>query len=749
MVADLFHRLRALLRRGAVERELDDELRFHVERQIDQYVGRGLTREEAARRVRLEFGGFDQIAEQCRDARGVRVVDEAVRNLRYAVRTLIKRPAFAVVAIVTLALGIGANSALFSAVNTILLRPLPFPDGDRLIHIEQYEPKSAGSVGFVAPTRLEDWQRMNSTLEAVTGYYTDDMSEISAELPERLARAWVAPRFLQVWGVPPALGRGFTAEEERFGGPAAAIVSDRLWKRRFGADPDVAGHGLRVGRQSIPIVGVMPPGFAFPVHDVDVWMPSPPDAPYALNREATWFTVIGRLKSRVAVSDAQADLDTVQARLGAQYPATDARLAVRVQPLKDVTVGGVSRSLWMLFAAVSLLLLIACTNIAALLLARTADRRQEIAIRYSLGASRASIVRQLLTEALVLAVLGSLAGLAVAAAAFRAFRALAGSLPRMSELRFDTTLAAYSLGCALTATVLFGLLPALRNTRRGAGGSLAERSRSVTASTYRLQWVLVGVQVALAVTLLFGAGLLLRSFDALSRVAPGFDPSHVLTFRMTGNWGETVDQRALRRRIDLALEAIRSVPGVEAAATSLATPGVPFEYQTEFRLLDGDTRPNDRIVASTRAVSAGYTTTMRIPLIAGKSCEQESSLPTALVNRRFAAICTCRAGVPSAATSSRCLRVPTFPPPPSWGWSVTPGSRASTGRRRRWSTCATARPCRRRSFSYAPTGSRPPSAPRSAGDCTRSTRAGRCTTWCRSRSGSPTRLRKTGCAPRS
>ena len=477
---------------------------------------------------------------------------------------------------------------------------------------------------------------MNSTLEAVTGYYTDDMSEISAELPERLARAWVAPRFLQVWGVPPALGRGFTAEEERFGGPAAAIVSDRLWKRRFGADPGVTGHGLRVGRQSVPIVGVMPPGFAFPVHDVDIWMPSPPDAPYALNREATWFTVIGRLKSRVTVADAQADLDTVQARLGAQYPATDARLAVRVQPLKDVTVGGVSRSLWMLFAAVSLLLLIACTNIAALLLARTADRRQEIAIRYSLGASRASIVRQLLTEALVLAVLGLLAGLAVAAAAFRAFRALAGSLPRMAELRFDTTLAAYSLGCALTATVLFGLLPALRNTRRGAGGSLAERSRSVTASTYRLQWVLVGVQVALAVTLLFGAGLLLRSFDALSRVAPGFDPSHVLTFRMTGNWGETVDQRALRRRIDLALEAIRSMPGVEAAATSLATPGVPFEYQTEFRLLDGDTRPNDRIVASTRAVSAGYTTTMRIPLLAGKACEQESSLPTALVNRRFA-----------------------------------------------------------------------------------------------------------------
>jgi putative ABC transport system permease protein len=639
MLSDLLYRLRAVFRRDAVERELHDELRFHIERQIEQYVQRGLTREEARRRVRAEFGGLDQVTEECRDARGVSVVDETLRNLRYAGRTLRKRPAFAIVAIVTLALGIGANSAVFSAINAILLRPLPFPDGDRLMLIEQYEPKSANAGNnFVAPPRLDDWQRMNGALEAITGYFIDDMSETSGELPERLARAFVASGFLQVWGVPPALGRGFTAEEEHFGGPLAVLVSDRLWKRRYGADQNVVGHALRIGQQSYPIVGVMPASFQFRVRDVDVWMPSPVDCPCARNRQSTWFTVIGRLRSGRTAADAQADLNRVQAQLATQYPSTDGRLAVRVRPLKEVAVGGMSRSLWMLFAAVSLLLLIACTNIAALLLARTADRQQEIAIRYSLGASRASIVRQLLAEALVLSVSGSVAGLAVAAAAFRAFRVLAGSLPRVTELRLDWTLVAYSLTCAAGATIVFGLLPALRNTRRDAGESLAPRSRTVTAATYRLQWLLVGMQVALAVTLLFGAGLLLRSFAALARVSPGFDASHVLTFRVTGNWGETADLAALRQRIDLALEAVRALPGVDAAATSLAAPGAPFEYQTELRILEGGAHPDARIVANARLVSAGYYATMRIPLLSGKACEQESSQSTALVNRRFAAL---------------------------------------------------------------------------------------------------------------
>lgn len=638
MLTDLLYRLRVVFRRGSVERELDDELRFHIERQTRKYVQSGCTPEEAARRVRLDFGGVEQVKEECRDARGVGVLEETTRNLRYAGRTLAKRPGFTAVAVVTLALGIGANSAVFSAINTILLSPLPFPDAGRLMLLEQYEPKTAKPPTFVAPPRLEDWQRMNGTFEAITGYYTDDISESSGELPERIARAWVAPRFVQVWGVVPALGRGFTPEEERFGGPRAAIISNRLWKRRFGEDAGILGRSLRIGQQSEPIVGVMPATFAFPIREVDVWSPSPVDAPYARNRQSTWFTVVGRLRPGLTVTEAQADLDRVQAQLGNQYPATDAPLGVRIRPLKEVTIAGVGRSLWMLFAAVSLLLLIACTNIAALLLARTADRQQEISIRYSLGASRSSVVRQLLTEALLLAFLGSVLGLLVAAAAFRTFHVLAGSLPRMAEVRLDWTLVGYSLTCAAGATLLFGLLPALRNTSLDPSESFAHRSRTLTPATHRLQWLLVGVQIALAVTLLFGAGLLLRSFDALGRVVPGFEYSRILTFRITGNWGETVDQKALLQRMDVTLESLRAVPGIEAAATALAAPGVPFQHHTELRFLEGDATSNQKMMASTRVVSAAYFATMQIPLVAGEACDRETTTPSAVVNRRLAAV---------------------------------------------------------------------------------------------------------------
>jgi len=636
MVADILYRIRALLSRRTVERELDDELRFHVQQQTDKYVSAGLSREEAARRVRLEFGGLDEVKEECRDARGIGALEEIARNVRYACRTLAKRPGFTIVAVATLALGIGASSAVFSALNAILLRPLPLPDADRLMLLEQHVSDATTLGTFVAPARLADWQRQNRTFEAITGYFADDISETGGDLPERVACAWVAPGFFQAWGVVPAMGRGFTPEEERFGGPRAVVVSDRFWKRRFGGAPDVAGHVVRIGQESYRIVGIMPASFPFPTREIDVWSPSPLDAPYAGNRQSTWFTVVGRLKPGVTRAEAQADLDHVQAALGRQYPATDQRIAVRLRPFKDVVVAGVGRSLWLLFGAVSLLLLLACTNIAGLFLARTADRHHEISIRYSLGASRGSILRQLLAEAALLALLGSLVGLLVATAAIATIQRMAPNLPRVSEVRLDAALLGYSLACAVGATLVFGLVPAVRNTSRRRTGSFAPGTRTHTPATHRLQWLLVGVQVALAVTLLFGSGLLLRSFDALQRVSPGFEPHGVLTFRITGNWGETADLKALWRRVDLTLDGLRALPGVEAAATALAAPGVPFEHATELRFLEGEATPASKMFVGTRVVSDGYFATMRIPLRAGEDCGRDPTLSSAVVNRRFA-----------------------------------------------------------------------------------------------------------------
>ena len=246
------------------------------------------------------------------------VVETTMWNVRQAGRALLKTPVFTASVVLTLALGIGASSAVFSVIDAVLLRPLPFPDADQLVQLSQIHPKIAEP--FVAPVRLLDWNRLNSTFQIISGYYTNDASETSGELPEKLTEALVAPGFLRVWRVAPALGRDFTAEEEHFGGPLAVLISDRLWRRRFGGNPNVLGRSVRIGSSSYAIVGVMPPGFAFPVRETDLWSPSAMDAPFAQSRESTWFQAIGRLKPGVSLAQARADLETVQAALGREYP---------------------------------------------------------------------------------------------------------------------------------------------------------------------------------------------------------------------------------------------------------------------------------------------------------------------------------------------------------------------------------------------------------------------------------------------
>jgi predicted permease len=614
--------------------QLDSELRFHIEGLIEEKISAGLGPEEARRQALLEFGRKEQWKEELRDVHRVAVIESTLSNLKSALRFIRKSPSFAGAIIVTLALGIGANSAIFSALDAILLRPLPFPDGDRLMSLSQYNPKVKNPQTPIAPVRIEDWNRMNSTFQAITGYYTEDVSESSGALPEKITRAWVAPRFFQVWGIAPARGREFLPEDFRLG-PVGVIISDRFWRRRFDTDPSAIGKKLRIEPYSYSIVGIMPASFLFPERDVDLWFPVPLQGPYTQSRESTWYTGVGRLKPGVTAAQARADLATVQAQLGKQYPKTDADLAAGIQPLKESTVGGVRRSLWILFGSVSVLLLIACTNIAALLLARTAERQREIAIRYSLGASRASIVMQLLTEVLVLALAGSALALLVAGAASGVFQSLAQTLPRVEEIGLNGRLVLYTAVCAVLTTLLCGLFPAVRGTRRTLAGSLAQAGRTQVSGRNPLQWLLVSVQVALAVTLLVGAGLLLRTFQALGRVSPGFDADHVLTFRISANWGETADQKGLSQRVNRDLDAMRSIPGVEGAATSLALPGVPFGNSGELKVTEGQADPNHKIVAMSRFVSVGYFATMHIPLLAGEAC-RETLLSSAVVNRSFA-----------------------------------------------------------------------------------------------------------------
>jgi putative ABC transport system permease protein len=622
--------------RNRREREFDRELQFHIDELERSLIAEGIAPEEAHRRAMLEFGGKEQMTQSLRDVHVVSMLERARSNLKAGFRLMRRAPGFSLAVILTLALGIGANSAVFSAIDAVLLRPLPFPHAEELVQVNQLNMTQKKPESFAAPRRIEDWNRMNSTFQAISGYYTEDSSETSGAMPEKITRGFVAPRFLQVWGVSPALGRDFTDEELKSGGPNAVIISDSLWRRRFHGDPEVVGKTLRFGSHSTTIVGVMPASFLFPVREVELWSPVAPDDPITQNRESTWYTGIGRLKPGVKVSQANADMATVQSQLGKQFPKPDADLAVAVQSLKEVTVSGARSSLWMLYGSVTLLLLIACTNIVALLLSRSADREHEIAVRFSLGASRRSIVAQLLTETFVLCAIGSAVGLAVATLAMKVFRTLAAGLPRVEEIGLDWHIAGYSLFCAVVVTLLCGLLPALSATDT-LSKAMAQHSRSQVSGRHPMQWTLVGVQVALAVTLLFGAGLLLRSFQILGQVSPGFEAHHVLALHISASWGETVDMKKLMQRIDRTLDTLRGVPGVEGAAITSTLPGVPDSYQTELKITDAPQDTNHKVIANGRYISTGYFSTMQIPMLAGEPCRQSSlENATFIVNRSFA-----------------------------------------------------------------------------------------------------------------
>lgn len=555
-----------------------------------------------------------------------------LRNLRLAVRSLARAPGVTFTIVITLALGIGANSAVFSAIDAILLRPLPFPNADRLLQVTQ-EPG-----GLVAPIRLEDWNERNSTFEAIAGYSTADLSDTTGELPEKVRRATVSPRFAEVWGVGPALGRSLADSDHR-GTPSVVLISDRYWRQRMGAAPDVLGKTIRAGDDALTIVGVMPASFRFPDRDVDLWMPAPLGGTYENWRAAASYTAVGRLLPGATPQQALADLARVQAQLAAEFPDTDRELRALVEPLKAVVVGAAGGSLWLLFGAVTALLLIACTNISALLLSRATRREHEIALRFSLGATRLAVARQLLAETAMLAAIGAAAGVLVAAGASTVFAALAPELPRVDELAPDGRMLAYTLVSTAAVAMLCGVVPAVRGTREIR--SVHGLGRGHVAHGQAVHWWFVGVQVALSVALLTGAGLLLRTLDALGRVDTGFDSTGVLTFRMTAEWDETRDWGLIVSRMNRTLDELQALPGIEAAATTHVSPGVPSAWESEFELV-GAAAADVPMVAAGHVASPGFFATMQIPLIAGEVCRRPTSdwrpgSPAELmVNRRFA-----------------------------------------------------------------------------------------------------------------
>jgi putative ABC transport system permease protein len=554
-------------------------------------------------------------------------------------RRILKRPAFFLAVVLTLTLGIGANSAIFSVIDAILLKPLPYPGSERLMALYEVNPREKTDRGGVAPVRVEEWNRLSRSFNGIAGAYTESMAETSASLPERLVVARCSPRFFSVLGTPPLAGRGFSPEEDLFNGPSVAVLSERFWRRRFNASPSAVGSTLRLGTVSYSIVGIAPDSFRFPSPDVDVWTSAALPPRVMTNRYARFYIAVGRLREGVPPGSAQAELAGVQAQLAMQFPKTDANWTALVEPLKEETVGGARRSLWILYGAVSLVLLIACANVACLLLAQARQRRREIAIRFSLGARRWQIVRELLVESFWLALPGSVCGLLLSIAGAGLLRQAAAAFPRSEEIHVDWRIVAFTLSLSLITTILFGLFPAFEATREETSTTLASTgSRTQVGGTGRALGTLVSAQIALAIVLLIGAGLLIRTLARLGQVNLGFEPRNVLALRISASWGETNDLPKIRQRLIRTLETLRLIPGVESAAIAADVPGPPKDYPSEFKIVGRDTQ-GEKLFSDASTVTSDYFHVLGIPILSGETCRPDAddkSPHVMLVDRTFA-----------------------------------------------------------------------------------------------------------------
>jgi putative ABC transport system permease protein len=624
-----WRRLAGLLRRSSLDADLEEEMQTHLSMKASDTGD-----PHAARR---QFGNTTLLLEDARSAWGWPAAEAWLRDFRYASRVVVRRPGFTATVVLTLALGIGASSTIFSLVDAVLIRPLPYPNAGRLVAIHEAKPGDPFARTPVAPGRLEDWQRLTRTFEALAGSTEDRLTDTTGQSPERLSAALVSPRFLSVLETRPELGRGFTPAEERFGGPLVAVISDGLWRRRFSADPGVLGRGLLLANRTYVIVGVMPRAFQYPSTATELWIPKQASPGTLQIRENRSYRGIGRLKPGVSLGRARTDLAAAQKALGEQYPNTDAGWTVTLEPLKDELVGPVRQALWLLFASVCLLLVIACANVACLLLARLNGRAAEIATRCSLGAGRAAVARQLLAEGLLYALLGGLLGMAAAFLSIGLLRNRLPGIPRISELAVDTSMLLTVAGFSALAVVLFSLAPIVQVFRRDLTVALIQGGRSLAGGRQRLPRFLVSAQMALATALVIGAGLFLRSLVRLQETPLGFRPDHVLTLHVSANSEEPAG--AAIQRHERILTVLASLPGVTAVSMSTGLPGVNPVWPREFEI-GGEPAPGGTLrFAGWRIVTAGYFQTVGIPILAGRTCRMDTDLRKpfeALVNRSFA-----------------------------------------------------------------------------------------------------------------
>jgi len=675
--SELRYRVRAILRRDALERDLEDELRFHVTAEAGKYEREdGLSAEAAVRRARLALGGVERTKEAARDARGIAMLDVIVRDARHAAQRLRSRPGFTAAVVLTLALGIGGITAVFSAVDAVLLKPLPYEAPGQLVRIYAASVLDPAAEAVVTPVHFLAYRQHPASLQDIAAINTYDATGAdigTGDDVRRIRTLQVSADYFDVLRVRPALGRPFDRSEENgppidegIGAPVV-ILSHRLWVERFHGDRGVVGRTLTMSGEPFTVVGVMPDGFSDPIvrRDVDAWIPLDLTTGHDMaNIDNHWLTLIGRLAPGVSPAQAQADLDLVTERLTEPYPANhDDR--THLVPLKEDVVGSASRALELMLGAVALVLLLVCVNVANLQLVRATERAGEFAVRSALGAGRRRLVVQLLIESLVLAAAGAAAGLIVARLAMSGLRALgASSIPRLASLTLDVPVLLFSLAIAAASAVLFGMVPAWHAARtdpadvlRGTG-----RANSADRAHGRLRGALVVSQVALAFVLLVGAGVLLMSFRAVADTPLGFRTDGVLVFQVHLP-DARYDSTARASFYEQLNQKIRAIPGVQAAGGVSWLPASGHYHSWGVRALSGPLMGTSKgnSGADNRVISADYFSALGIPILEGRAFDAGDV-----------------AGAPDRVIISKGLADALFPGIDPIGQKIGTGGRAST-----------------------------------------------------------------------
>jgi len=634
---------RNLAHKSCVERDLDEEARAYLELLVDEKMRNGATPAAARRQAMVEMGGIEQVKERVREVRSGAWIDAFWRDLRYGGRVLWKNPGMTGAALLVLALGIGANTAIFSLVYGVLYRPLPFPGADRVVVIfDRFAPQNAERGNLCAADYFE-WRAQAHAFQE-TGVFTNNRFDVIApEGSDQLPGASVSSGFFRVLGIAPIAGRAILPEEDAPNGTPVVVLGEALWKRSFGARNEVIGESVLINGVSSTIVGVMPDSFRFPRTETALWVNLRLAAP--ARRGPFFLRGIGRLRPGVTLDQAQAEANAIGHRIEQANPRTYTRLTMPVIPLRDAIVGDAGTALKVLFGAVSFVLVIAAVNVASLLLARAGARQREMAVRSSLGAGRIRIIRQLLTECILLSAGGGVAGLALAAWAIRAVRVMnPGNLPRVQDVQLDERVLAFTCAISLLAGIAAGLAPAWQASRASLTDTLNDGGRSGTQGTGRRRTLaaLVIVETALSLVLLTGAGLLLRSLARLQEVPTGLEspPQKVLTMRISINPTQYADSR---RRDDLfhrLLDRAREIPGVEAVALGDSLPPNRSTNDDTFviehqLLAQGQTNPS---IQDTR-VTPDYFRTLGIPLRTGRlftEADRDDSPQVALISESMA-----------------------------------------------------------------------------------------------------------------